>query len=583
MKPLAVAAACVLLLTPTAPAADDPKPAKPGVKPVPQFEHPARDPAPVAAAIDRILDQRLAEAKVPASPLADDAEFLRRAYLDIAGHIPTAEQARAFLDGTDPDRRRKLIDELLASPGFGRHLADLWRPLLAPRDPANTKPQADKFSPWLAEQFNRNRGWDALAAEMLGATGDVKDRPETTFLMSHAENAQPKADVLAGAAGRVFFGVQLQCAECHDHPFAPWTQDDFWGLAAFFGKLRNSGTKGPPWALTEDPDPKPVAVKSGGVERPKVKTGGVIVIPSTGGNKGVGREVKPKVLGGQPLALDDAAPFRPRFVTWATGADNPYFARAYVNRVWAQMFGRGLANPVDNLHAENPPSHPAVVDVLAREFVASGFDVKHLVRCVCTTQAYQRSSRPATGNEADAELFSHMAVKPIGPEALFDSLMIVYGVGPADTNAPSGKPGTGKPVVKPPVPKPEATKPMPPKPEAGKPAYGPTNPRDDFVNAFRGQGGGESGEFAHGIPQFLRRMNGDAFNAPAPVVDRLVRSGVGTAEAVEALYLTTLSRRPTARERVLMAKYVAGRPSPADGYAGVLWVLLNSGEFALNR
>jgi hypothetical protein len=590
--------------------ADEPKPVKPGGKPAPAAEErPARDFLSVAAAIDREIDRRLAEVKVPASPQADDAEFLRRACLDIAGRIPTADRAAAFLDSTDPDKRRKLIDELLASPEFGRHLADLWRPLLAPRDPANTKPQVDRFSPWLADQFNRNRGWDRIAADLLGATGDVKDRPETTFLMTHAENAQPKADMLAAAAGRAFLGVQLQCAECHDHPFASWKQADFWGVAAFFSKVRNTGTKGPPWALTEDPDPRPLDVKNGGVQRPAVRPGGAIVIPATGGNKGAGQVIPAKVLGGEPRQLDDAAPFRPEFVTWATAKENRYFARAFVNRTWGQFFGRGLVNPVDNMHDDNPASHPAGLDLLAAEFADSGFDVKHLVRCVCNSRAYQRTSRPAAGNEADAEHFARMAVKPVGPEALYDSIMVVFGVN-VDKNSPKPgagrKPGEAKPTIKPdpgtvkpgeepvtkpdagkpepgkPALKPDAAKPMPSKPEAGKPAL-PVNPRDEFVNFFRGQGGAEPGEFAHGIPQFLRRMNGEMFNAGGPLVDRLVKEAAGSEKAIETLFLATLSRRPTAKERELMAKYVARRPTPEQGYAGVLWVLLNSGEFVLNR
>jgi hypothetical protein len=552
--------------------ADDLKPAKPGPKPA----GPTRDPAPTSAAIDREIDRALAAAKAIASPAADDAEFLRRAYLDIAGRIPTAERAAAFLDSTDPDKRRKLIDDLLASQEYGRHMADLWKPLLAPRDPTNTKPQVDRFSPWLAEQFSRGRGWDALAADLIGATGDVKDRPETTFLMTHAENFQPKPDILATAVGRVFLGAQLQCAECHDHPFAPWTQADFWGVAAFFGKVRNTGTKGPPWVLTEDPDTKPLDVKNGGVSRPQLRPNGAIVIPGTGGNKGVGREVPAKVLGGKPLKLDDSAAFRPEFVTWLTAKDNPYFARAFVNRTWAQLFGRGLVNPVDNLHAENPASHPALLDLLAAEFAESGFDIKHLIRCICNSKAYQRTSKGAA-TEQGAELFARMAVKPVGPEALYDSLIVVYGA-LTDKNAPPVKPG-----AKPPVVKPDAGKPAPVKPEAGKPAYGATNPRDEFVNFFRGQGG-EPGDFSHGIPQFLRRMNGEQFNTPAPVTDRLlVKSEASTDQAIETLYLTALSRRPTAREKELMAKYIASRPTPAEGYSGVLWVLLNSGEFALNR
>jgi hypothetical protein len=533
-----------------------------------------RDPAPVAAAIDRKIDRRLVAAGVPASPAANDAEFLRRAFLDLAGTIPTPDRAAAFLDSPDPDKRRRLIDELLAAPEFGRHLADMWRPLLAPRDPANTKPQVDRFSPWLAGEFNRNRRWDSLAAELLGATGEVKDRPETTFVMAHAQNFQPMPDLLAAGAGRAFLGVQLQCAECHDHPFAPWKQGDFWGVAAFFGKLRNTGVKGPPYTLTEEPDPKPLAPKQGGVERPSIRPGGAIVIPATGGNKGAGGVMPPKLLGGEPLTFDDAAPFRPRFVAWATAKENPYFARAFANRVWAQLFGRGLVHPVDNLHDDNPASHPTVLDGLAAEFAAGGFHVKHLYRCVCATRAYQRSSRLLPGNEKDNTLFARMAVKPIGPEALYDSLAIVF----SETKAGGKAVGSGKPAGGlNPAAKPGETK----KPVTGK-SYGPVNPREEFANFFRGQGG-EPGEFIHGIPQFLRRMNGEAFNATPPVIDRLVREGTSPEAAIDRLYLATLSRRPTADERALMAKYVATRPSPEQGYAGVLWVLLNTGEFVLCR
>src|SRR5438105_1148925 len=173
--------------------ADNPKPIKPAKPLPPQESHPERDPITVTKAIDREVDRRLAEAKVPVSPAAEDGDFLRRASLDIAGRVPTWERAAAFLDEKSPDKRRKVIDELLGTYDFGRHLADVWKPLLAPRDPANTKPQADRFSPWLAGEFNRNRGWEKLAADLLGATGDIKDRPETTFLMTHGEGLQPKA------------------------------------------------------------------------------------------------------------------------------------------------------------------------------------------------------------------------------------------------------------------------------------------------------------------------------------------------------------------------------------------------------
>lgn len=562
----------LLFVAGTAAWADDVKPTKP-VKPLPpQEKHPERDALSVARAIDREIDRRLAEAKITASPAAEDGDFLRRASLDLVGRIPTWDRAAAFLDDRSPDKRRIVIDELLGTYDFGQHLADVWKPFLAPRDPANTKPQVDKFSPWLAGEFNRNRGWEKLAAELLGATGDVKDRPETTFLMKYGEGNQPKADLLTSGMGTAFLGVQLQCAECHDHPFAPWKQVDFWGLAAFFGKVRNTGLKGPPWVLTEDPDPKPLDVKNGGVARIKMQAGGKIVIPSAGGNKGAGNVVAAKLLDGKPMELNDAEPFRPRLVEWLTAKENPYFARNFVNRVWAQLFGRGLVHPLDQMHAENLGTHPEILDLLAREFVASDFDIKHLFRCICNTQAYQRSSKAMDGSENDVVLLSHMAVKPISPEALYDSLQVVYA---AYKSGPLGGKST-KPM------KPEPGKPVKPmKPEGGK-VMPPGDPRDEFVNFFRAQGTA-NGEFTHGIPQFLRRMNGEQFNAPAPLIDYLASNGAEPERVIEGLFLATVTRRPTADERTLMAKYVAGKTSPTEGYAGVLWALLNSGEFVLNR
>ncbi len=517
--------------------------------------NPQRDTAPIVTAVDREIDRRLTRAGVLASPPADDAELLRRLYLDLVGRIPTPERAVAFLDSTDPDKRRKLINELLASQDFGRHFADVWRSRLVPRDPANTKAQVDRFGPWLADQINRHRGWDRIATDLLTASGDVRQNPQTAFVMAHGESNQPKANLLAAATARVFLGIQLQCAECHDHPFAPWKQEDFWGLAAFFGRTRNSALKGPVFFLTEEPDPNPPSAKLGGVERPEIRPGGAIVISAAGGNKGAGKVVPAKLLGGKPQELDDTAPLRPRLAAWITASENPYFARAFVNRTWAQLFGRGLVQPVDNLHEDNPPSHPELLALLADEFVASGYDVKHLFRCLCNSRAYQRTSQPLPGNEADHELFSRIAVKPLSPEAIYDSLAVILNA--SKLAASAGKPNAGKGP--------------------------PLNVREEFINFFRGQGDAEAGEFVQGIPQFLRRLNGEMFNRPSPLLDQLIASGASRDRAIETLYLATLSRRPTQQERQLMAEYLAKRETPEQGYAGVLWILLNSGEFILNH
>jgi hypothetical protein len=520
-------------------------------------ENGGRNPATVAAEIDREVDRRLAEARVPASPPADDAEFLRRAALDITGRIPTLERTVAFLDSRDTDKRRKFIDELLASADYGRHFATLWRNRLAPASSAKGKYQIDRFSPWLAEQFNRNRGWDRVVHDLLTMEGEIARNPQSAFLMANSENSRPQANQLAGAAARFFLGVQLRCAECHDHPFAPWKQADFWGTAAFFGRLRNDGKKGAPMGLTEeiDRDSKP----SGKDGTPVIATapGGGIVIPASAG-KSSGKVIKARFLGGDEPTLAGEGPLRTVLAAWITSPDNRLFAPALVNRTWVHLFGSGFVNPVDDLRDDNPASHPALLKRLADEFRASGHDCKHLIRCICNSRAYQRTSRPLEGNESDRELFSHMAVKALSPEAFYDSLTVVGAAGKL-APAPAGK-------------------------EGGKEKGPPQQSRDEFVQFFRSQGEtADENAFSHGIPQFLKRLNGESLNQRPPLIDRLVRSGADPKQAVESLYLATLARRPTPDEVELMSTYLARRADPAQGYAGVLWILLNSGEFILNH
>ena len=508
-----------------------------------------RDPAPAAASIDREIDKRLAEAKLPASPIADDSEFLRRVVLDITGRIPTLEKTIAFLDSKDPDKRRKLIDELLAGKEYGQHHAAVWRNLLAPPgDPVKGKAPPDRFSPWLAEQFNRDRSWDQIVTDLLTTEGDIQKVPESGFVMANTENFHPQANRLAASSARMFLGLRLGCAECHDHPFAAWKQTDFWNMAAFFGRLRNTGKKGPPFILTEDPDLQPPHKDD--PEKIKAAPGGGIVLPLSTG-KSSGKIVQARLLGGEEMKLDDDKPFRPIFTAWLTAKENPYFAPAYVNRVWSQFFGRGFVNPVDDFREGNAASHPELLKLLADEFRASGHDCKHLIRCICNSQAYQRTSQPLPENERDCGLFSHMAVKILSAEAFYDSLATLNAI---------FKNGTAQP-------------------NADK-----LEPRNDFAQFFRPQGeSDDENQFRQGIPQFLKRLNGATFNQGSPLIDRLLRAGADRSKIIEGLYLATLSRKPSPDEIELMSKYLDRRSSAEKGYAGVLWILVSSGEFALNH
>jgi ferric-dicitrate binding protein FerR (iron transport regulator) len=510
---------------------------------------PLRDPGPTAALIDAEVDRLLATEKIPASPRCDDSEFIRRVSLDLTGRIPSLSRTQEFLASKDPGKRRKLIDELLASPAYGQHFATIWSNLIGPNQP--TKGRIGSLPRWLADEFNDNRSWSGLVTDLLTASGPLDANPAGVFLMANADNFQPQPNIVAGSVARLFWGINLRCAECHNHPFAPWNQTDFWGTAAFFGKVRFSGFKGGVAATLMESDIPPAKGKTVGF------VGASIRIPAEAG-KSAGKYVKARFLGGEEPALDEKGPLRPKFAAWATSSENPFFGKAAVNRMWAHFFGRGFVQPLDGFDDSNPPTHPVLLDKLAREFASTGFDLKHLARCIVSSKAYQRTSRPAAGNESDKSLFSHMTVKVLTPEMFYDSLVVVTAMDKSDPlmmkSAVKGKKG-------------------------GKGLPG----RDEFVRYFRGAADSDPTEYVQGIPQLLRLMNSPLLNGGAPIINKLVNAESTQVEAIETLYLAALSRRPTAKETELMTSYLAKRKEARDGYAGVLWILLNSSEFAFNH
>jgi hypothetical protein len=505
--------------------------------------HAQAPPAKVAAVVDGHIQAKLASAMLEGSSRSDDAEFLRRIYLHLNGRLPAPERVVEFLEDSDPAKRTKAVDRLLASTSYGEHFANYWATLITAEEPKYRAPLAK----WLAEEFNKGTPWSRIVHEMLVHEGNG---PMVGFVLSNMDNGQPQPNKLAGATGRLFLGMQIHCAECHNHPFASFKQEDFWGLAAFFGRTRYAKAVGKSAmnAVTEAPT---------GKEKPSpgVKPGS-IVLPNTAG-KGSGKIVAARLLDRDPGALPKEGALRPKLADWVVSPSNPYFAKAFANRLWAHFFGRGLVNPIDDIHDENLPSHPEVLDALAKEFTASGFDIKHLIRCICATEAYQRTSRPTKNNENDETLFSHQAVQVMNADVLYDALLQAYGVTALKVAAGPGSSLAGRPV-------------------------GNASPRDKFIRLFNTNDSDSANtDYTHGIPQALSLMNDPVFNSGGPTVDKL--KGVEPAKAVEGLFLATLSRRPTADEVELMTNYVARRGSPAQGYAGVLWILINTEEFVLIR
>jgi len=513
------------------------------------------EPQAIARQIDGLISARLQAEKIPASQASDDAEFIRRVHLDIAGVIPPVERVTAFLDSRETDKRARLIDELLASPDYGLHFADLWCERINVKDmPIDREP----FIDWMTASLNAGRGWDEIVHDMLTAEGSFNfitrgkrlssTEPQALFVLLNTEEGQgkgPNPAWLAGESGRLFLGVQLQCAECHDHPFTDsWKQTDFWGLAAFFGGLKaERQQQGLRWEET----PASSAVN--------------ISIPATA-LKNVGQTVPARLLGAATeYSANDSELLRHSLARWMTAADNPYFAKATANRLWAHCFGRGLINPVDDIRPDNPCSHPEVLQLLAEEARRSQFDLKHLIRCLCNTAAYQRTSVPLAVNESDTVFYSHIAVKTLGPGVFYDSLKMATGWPELKVGLPENK--TKLTVMS------------------------KFTPREVFVDFFRSAQGEEADPLDndHGIPQALKLMNAAQLSSPSPVVQRITAAGHSREQVIEQLYLAALSRRPATEEASLMAEFLSQRSdaSPEQAHSAVQWILINSAEFVSNH
>jgi hypothetical protein len=360
---------------------------------------PARDAAALATRIDRLLATRWAEAKVKPVGRSDDAEFLRRASLDLTGTVPPVAEVRRFLKDASPDKRRALVDRLLGGPGYVRYFSALWRELLVPDaevPPGRQAARAD-LERWLNKQFADNLPFDKIARAVLTLPAE-ETRPQRE---EDGERPSPrlfylgrddKPEELAANVTRLFLGVRLECAQCHDHPHARWKRDDFWSQAAFFAKTDGKRE---------------------------------LVIP------GAGRAVAVRFLDGSAPAR--AADPRAALADWVTAPKNPYFARALANRLWAHFFGVGIVDPVDDMTTENAPSHPELLDELGAAFVAARYDVKFLVRALMLSDAYGlTSAETRPGPSADPRLFSRMNVKALGGGEVFDSLIEATGYRGAD-------------------------------------------------------------------------------------------------------------------------------------------------------
>jgi hypothetical protein len=500
------------------------------------------EPRVAADAVDGHVSGRLAHRGLKAAEVAEDAEFLRRLYLDLNGRVPTPEQATAFLDSAAPGKRAKLIDELLASPEFGNHFGRTWREWICPpelpsdmnsgRQPVQ---QSRDLGKWLARQFNENATWDKLVRDILTVKGEIKNQPQLIFYGLVGQNARATPSGSTRTIGSLFMGVQLQCAQCHDDPFRDWAQNEFWGLAGFFNGMTGDFSK----------------VQSREVH-------GQVSIPETAFFN-AGTKVPVSFLRGTKPDAKRKTDWRPVFVDWLTRRENPFFARAFANRLWFQLFTRGIVHPVDDMRALNPPTHPGLLNLLTNEFAASGFDVKHLLRCICNSQTYQRTSRGRVAQQQ--ELFGRAPVRVMTADMLLESLKIAYGDPKLDLRTHAKDDGNTN---------------------GESAAVG-----DEYMEFHRRFGTNEEDatDFTHGIPQMLTFINHPRLREGGRFMEDWLKKNpdLKPEAMIERLYLSTLSRRPTTEELAEAAAYTAGGDEPKQAYTDVLWMLVNRSEYLFVR
>ncbi len=495
----------------------------------------AGDPAmTLASTIDRHVAQKLAEGKVPPAPRADDAMFFRRIQLALGGRIPNASEARRFVEDIDPDKRAKALDKLLASSAYATHMTTVMRGWLLPEaianpDVANGVPA---FEAWLRAKVQSNQPYDKFVQELLTFPLDARqatpqramaeDGPATTpVAFYNAKEGKPEN--LAAATSRLFLGVQLECAQCHNHPFAKWSRDQFWGLAAFYGGVTRADN-----VLRELPNRREMG------------------IPNTD------RTVPATFLDDKEPAWEFRKSPRVTLAKWIIEKDNPFFAKATVNRLWGQLFGAGIVDPVDDFHEQNLPSHPELLDALATAFVDSGFDMKFIVRAICLSETFQRTSAISDPGQRNVRLFAAFPGQGLTPEQLFDSLSVVVGTtleGPGGNYLSNG------------------------------------SPKRQFLETFNRMG--KPTETQTTIIQALALMNGglvgEAANAKTgrTLSAILELPGLTPEERIESIYFAVLGRKPKSLELERTLKHVTG--DKTERYSDIFWALLNGVEFRTNN
>lgn len=486
-------------------------------------------------AVDRYVWDRLVRLGIKPSPVSEDSAFLRRVYLDTIGTLPTVEEATSFLANTNSNKRQQVIASLLERKEYGNFWAMKWADLLRIDHEIVRAQGTVAMTRWLRRQFNENRPYDQIVRDVISVRGNTHSESPAAFYTVHLE-----PEMLGRSVSQVFLGVRIECAQCHQHPFEQWGQQDYFAFSGFFTGVGRKGVLGGGTNIFDQP----------GKDLPHPRTNNPV---ATAG------------LGAKPVKLNSETDRRNELANWMTSPENPFLARMLVNRLWAHYFGRGLVDPVDDMRATNPPTNAPLMDFLSQQFVVSGFDIKEITKLIVSSQAYQLSSRVNDSNRLDRQNYSHAEWKTIPAEVLLDAISQVTRV-PEDFNGwPSGyraieiwdnrMPSYFFRIF-------------------GKPQR---------VSVCECERGNEP-SIAQALhlmnsPETMQKISHRHGRAAA-----LANSSMSESEIIDHLYLAAVTRYPTdAESKLMLQAFTESGMSRRAASEDIMWTLINTREFVFNH
>ncbi len=493
---------------------------------------------PTKTFVDPLVMNRLKQLGIPPGPLCDDSTFLRRATVDIAGRLPTLEEAKAFLADTDPQKRDRLVDRLVDSPGYADYFAAKWSAVLRNKRRNGTDTvYTYRFHDWIRSSLEQNMPYDQFVRNVLTATGDAQSHPPSAWFREVNTSSLQMEDT-----AQLFLGMRLGCARCHHHPFERWSQQDYYGFEAFFTQVGLKNSRFNPNQNLPDMvflrDVKPTAT-----------------------NPRSGKPVPPTPLGGQPLEIANWEDARVHLVDWMVASDNAFFARALVNRYWKHFFGRGIVDPEDDLRVTNPPTNPELLDALSKHFIDHRFDLKDLVRIICKSSTYQLSSEPTESNQRDRQNFSCFYPRRLTAEVLYDSINTTLATPANFGGLPKGTTAVQLPdngidnyflqVFG--------------KPEASSACECERNPEANLAQSLH---------LLNSQDVQNRLQNGSGLAAQFVKDDQRPLEDLAT-----DLYLRAFSRPPTQAEMDIVVQHLTKSQDKRRAWEDVLWAVLNAKEF----